>query len=90
MSPIEYKIQYKKSVEKDLRKLPATQLKGIIAKISKLAINPHPSGSTKLHGSTDLFRIRYTDYRIIYRVHDDKLVVLIIKVGHRREIYRDF
>ena len=90
MSSGEYKIQYKKSVEKDLRKLPSSQLKGVVARIHALATHPHPSGSVKLRGSLDLFRIRHTDYRIIYQVHDDKLVILVLKVGHRREIYRDF
>ena len=86
----EYNIQYKRSVEKDLRKLPPPQLKGIVAKIRALSVDPHPNGSVKLRGSSDLFRARHTDYRIIYQVHDDKLVILVIKVGHRREIYRDF
>lgn len=85
-----YKIQYKKSVEKDLRKLPTIQLKNIVAKISALAADPHPAGSVKLRGSSDLFRIRHADYRIIYQVLDGKLIVLVVKVGHRREVYRDF
>jgi mRNA interferase RelE/StbE len=90
MSSGKYKVQYKKSVEKDLRKLPPTQFKSIVVKILALATDPHPSGSVKLRGFPGLFRIRHTDYRIIYRVHDDELVVLVVKVGHRREIYRDF
>lgn len=85
-----YKIEYKKSVEKDLRKIPSTQLKGIIAKIQNLATNPHPNGSVKLRGATELFRIRFADYRILYQVIDDRLIILVIKVGHRREVYRDF
>jgi mRNA interferase RelE/StbE len=83
-----YTIEYKKSVEKDLRKLPSAQLKGIVAKIRSLAINPHPEGSVKLRGSPDLFRVRYADYRVIYFVQDEKLVILVVKVGHRREVYR--
>jgi len=90
MATESYKVQYKKSVGKDLRKLPSTQLKGIIAKICALAINPHPSGSVKLRGSSDLFRVRCADYRIVYQIHDNKLIVLVVKIGHRREIYRDF
>jgi mRNA interferase RelE/StbE len=83
-----YTIEYKKSVEKELRKLPAIQLKAIITKISTLAHNPRPEGSVKLRGSLDLFRIRHTDYRIIYQVQDKQLVIVVIKIGHRREIYR--
>lgn len=89
MADTTYVIEYKKSVEKELRKLPATQLKGLVAKIQALAANPHPEGSVKLRGSSDLFRIRHTDYRIIYQVRNEKLVILVVKVGHRREIYRD-
>ena len=90
MPGITYTIEYKKSVEKELRKLPSTQLKGLVAKIRTLAINPHPEGSVKLRGSSDLFRIRHADYRIIYQVEDKKLILLVIKIGHRREVYRDF
>lgn len=89
MSSSGYEVHYKKSVEKDLRKLPSNQLKAIVAKIHALAIDPHPTGSVKLRGSSDLFRIRHADYRIIYQVNNDKLVILVVKVGHRREIYRD-
>jgi mRNA interferase RelE/StbE len=85
-----YKILYKKSVEKDLRKLATPQRKVIIAKIQALATDPHPNGVTKLRGSSDLFRIRHTDYRIIYQVNDTQLIVMVVKVGHRREVYRDF
>lgn len=85
----DYTIEYKKSVEKDLRKLPVAQLKAVVAKIQALATNPYPSGSVKIRGSSELFRIRYADYRIIYQVHDGRLTILIIKVGHRREAYRD-
>ena len=82
-------IEYKKSVEKELRKLPSTQLKGIVAKIRALATNPHPEGSVKLRGSSELFRIRHTDYRVVYQVQNEKLTILVIKVGHRRELYRE-
>ena len=91
MAGTTYTIEYKRSVEKELRKLSATQLKGVVAKIQALAANPHPDGSVKLRGSSDLFRIRHTDYRVIYQVQkNEKLVILVVKVGHRREIYRDF
>lgn len=89
MADTTYTIEYKKSVEKELRNLPPTQLKGIVAKIRTLAVNPRPEGSVKLRGSSDLFRIRHADYRIIYQVQDKKLILLVIKVGHRREVYRE-
>lgn len=89
MTATTYTIEYKNSVEKDLRKLPSTQLKGVVAKIRALTTNPHPEGSVKLRGSSNLFRIRYADYRVIYQIQNEKLIILIIKVGHRREVYRE-
>jgi mRNA interferase RelE/StbE len=84
-----YEILYKKSVDKDLRKLPPTTLKQIVSKIQKLSTEPYPVSSTKLRGAINLYRIRHTNYRIIYQVEDDKLIVLVVKVGHRKEVYRD-
>jgi mRNA interferase RelE/StbE len=83
-----YQIFYKHSVEKELRKLPTTMLQPIVARIQELATNPRPSGSIKLQGDTDLYRIRQGDYRIIYAIKDDVLTVLIIKIGHRKDVYR--
>ncbi len=85
-----YKILYKKSVEKELIKLPKSILKAIIAKIQKLATGPKPNGSVKLRGSTNLYRIRHSDYRIIYSINDGKLLIIVIKVAHRKEVYRDY
>lgn len=84
-----YKVEYKKSVEKELRKLPTTQLNHIVSKIQALAANPRPEGSVKLCGSIDLYRIRHAEYRVIYQILDGTLVVLVVKVGRRREVYRD-
>lgn len=73
-----------------MRKLPKTHRAAIVKKIQALANNPHPAGTVKLRGSDDLFRMRHTEYRIIYRLHEGALTILVIKVGHRREVYRDF
>lgn len=89
MSVIRYRISYKKSVDKDLRKLSSSVRKQIVIKIQSLAVDPKPSGVTKLRDSTNLFRVRHSDYRIIYQIKDKELVILIVKVGHRREVYRD-
>ena len=84
-----YNILYKKSVEKDLRKLPKSIIVAIVKKIQLLAKNPQPNNSVKLQGSNNLYRIRHTDYRIIYSINNDKLVILVIKIAHRKEVYRD-
>ncbi len=84
-----YAIRYKKSVDKDLRKLPNDVRKILIDKIQSLSLSPIPAQSTKLRGSTDLYRLRFTSYRIIYQIIGKELVILIIKVGHRKDVYRD-
>jgi mRNA interferase RelE/StbE len=85
-----YIILYRKSVDKDLRQLPKKPRELVVKKIQALANNPRPISSIKLRGSDDLYRMRHSKYRIIYQLNDNKLTILIIKVGHRREIYRDF
>lgn len=85
-----YTLQYKRSVEKDLRKIPSSARKIIVKKITALANEARPAGSVKIHGADNLYRIRHTEYRIIYKVDDDILTILVIKIGHRKEIYRDF
>ena len=85
-----YSLLYKKSVEKELKKLPKVVRVAVIGKILLLAENPQPNGSVKLRGATNLYRIRHTDYRIIYSVDSGELVILVIKVAHRKEAYRDF
>ncbi|MEO8105268.1 MAG: type II toxin-antitoxin system RelE/ParE family toxin [Candidatus Saccharibacteria bacterium] len=84
-----FSLLYKKSVDKDLRKLPKDVRGAIIEKIQNLATSPFPPQSKKLRGSSDLYRLRYKDYRIIYEVHGSDVVIIVIKVGHRKEVYRD-
>jgi mRNA interferase RelE/StbE len=73
---------------RELAALPRATERRLRDKIETLAKNPRPPGCTKMAGADDLWRIRVGDYRIIYAVHDDVLVVLIVKIGHRREVYR--
>jgi len=90
MPDASYKIVYKKSVAKDLRGLSVALRKAIVKKILALATDPLPASVTKLRGSTELYRLRHSDYRIIYQFQKGQLKILIIKVGHRREVYKDF
>mgnify|MGYP001580816136 FL=1 len=53
-----------------------------------LAATPRPKGVKKLTGTDDLYRIRVGDYRIVYQIHDDRLIVLVVRIGHRRDVYR--
>ena len=83
-----YRIEFNKKYLKDLEKIPSKMQKQISEKIRDLAFNPRPKGCKKLQGSHDLYRIRCGDYRVVYTIHDGVLLILIVEVGHRREIYR--
>lgn len=83
-----YRVEWKRSAEKELRKLPAPLIPRIVQLVGRLADDPHPVGSRKLVGSEHTYRIRLNDYRIIYTVDKSILRVEIIRIGHRREVYR--
>lgn len=82
-----YKLVFKKSVAKDLRPLPKQDVKRILQRIRSLADDPRPAGCEKLSGQ-ERYRVRQGVYRIIYEIEDARLVVLVVKVAHRREVYR--
>ncbi len=77
-----------KAAARDLRALPANILKRVDARILSLAEKPRPDGVKKLVGSEDLYRMRIGDYRMIYEIQDAVILVSIIRVRHRREVYR--
>jgi mRNA interferase RelE/StbE len=83
-----YQIEWRRSTKKDLRKIPSKEILRVIAVVESLAINPFPPGSTKLSGSEQSYRIRVGDYRILYDVHSGFLVIEVIKVGHRKDVYK--
>lgn len=83
-----YSITYTPSAAKAIRKLDKPTARRLLNAIGTLASNPRPSGCIQLKGGRGEFRIRLGDYRIVYDVQDDELVVLVLKVGHRREVYR--
>jgi mRNA interferase RelE/StbE len=82
-----YELVFRKSVAKDLRRVPNDDVARILDRIRSLAHDPRPAGCEKLSG-LERYRIRQGVYRIVYEVSDHKLVVLVVKVGHRREVYR--
>ena len=84
-----FTLRYKSSVRKELRKLSQTDRVAIVHKIELFKTDPRPEGSAKLKGSHDLFRIRHGDYRVIYQIQKDVLVIIIIRIGHRRDIYKN-
>lgn len=84
---MKYEVKLKKSAAKQLRKLDKKQAERILIKIYLLADNPYPNGAEQLTGQK-AFRIRVGDYRVIYEVHDKQLLVQVIRVGHRKEVYK--
>ncbi|MFD1215241.1 type II toxin-antitoxin system RelE family toxin [Microbulbifer celer] len=82
-----YKIAFKKSVAKDLRAIPKRDVARILKRIEQLAEDPRGEGCIKLTGS-EHYRVRQGSYRIVYEIIDDRLVVTVIRVGHRSGVYR--
>jgi len=82
-----YKIFFRGSVEKDLSNIPKRDVSRIMARIQNLAENPRGQGCEKLSG-LERYRVRQGQYRILYSIQDDELTVWIVKVGHRKDVYR--
>lgn len=82
-----YEIVFKQSVAKDLRQIPGKDVQRILKRIDSLADDPRPADMEKLSGD-DKYRIRQGNYRILYTIEDSVVTVTIVKVGHRRDVYR--
>jgi mRNA interferase RelE/StbE len=83
-----FRIEWKKSTRKDLRKLSADTAERIVEAVENLAENPFPNGVEKLSGSEHAYRIRLGDYRIVYEVVAESKMVEIQRVRHRKDVYR--
>lgn len=84
-----YAIEFRPSARRDLKDLPREILQRISRKIDSLADNPRPPGVEKLSGSEDSYRVRVGDYRILYEIRDKVLLVVVVRIRHRREAYRN-
>ena len=82
-----YKLLFKPSAAKELEAVPKKDRQRIVARIRNLSVEPRPPGCERLSGQ-DLYRVRQGNYRILYTVQDADLVVVIVTIGHRREVYR--
>lgn len=83
-----YNIELAPTASRQLRRFSPQVQRQLQREIDALKLDPRPSGVVKLSGSNDLYRVRSGDYRIIYRIEDTVLQVLIIKIGHRSEVYK--
>jgi mRNA interferase RelE/StbE len=86
---VAYTIQFKPLALRQLEKLPRDAQRRLSAKIEPLRDDPFPSGCKKMAGLADTWRIRAGDYRVVYQVHRGVLSVLVLTVGHRKEVYRE-
>ena len=84
-----YRIEFTSSAERDFAKLTEDIRQRLLPKVDALAHDPRPIGVQKLQGRENRYRIRVGDYRIIYEIRDKILVILIVGIGHRREVYRN-
>lgn len=85
---MKYRIEFKKSAAKVLKKLPKPDRRRIRDKINSFADSLPDPATTKMKGDNPFHRVRVGDYRIIYEIHGDTMMILVLKIGHRKEVYR--
>jgi mRNA interferase RelE/StbE len=85
---VTYRVEFTSAAARQVKKLPRPARDRLLASIESLSNDPRPPGSTKLVGEETAWRLRIGDYRVVYDIVDDVLTVLIVRVGHRGEIYR--
>ena len=83
-----YSIKFKKSVEKEIRKLPKEMVGRIIAAIEALEEEPRPKQSIKLRDTERTYRLRVGDYRVIYQIDDEQKEITVFHIRHRKDVYR--
>lgn len=83
-----YKVEWKNSAYKELQKLPRPIITRVVAAVSELSNEPFPHGVKKLVGSEFSYRMRIGDYRVVYEVIADRLIIEIVRVRHRKDVYR--
>ena len=84
-----YRIEIKRSAAKALKKIPKANRKRIVDKIDSFAESPPNPDTTKMKGNNPFHKVRVGDYRIVYEIQEDVFVILVVKIGHRKDIYRN-
>lgn len=84
----QYRVEISRTAERQLKRLPPEDRQRVARAMAVLAIEPRPRGVRKLAGYDDVFRVRTGRYRIIYSVDKVKLIILVLKIGHRKDVYR--
>lgn len=83
-----YELRFKASVAKDLRGIPKADVRRILTRIEALRDDPRAPGCEKLAGNEELYRVRQGIYRVVYGIHDEQVIMEVIRVGHRRDVDR--
>ena len=86
----DYRVIVKPSADKELRRLPPEIQRHVVAVLRELAANPRPSGVVKMQGDYNLWRVRVGQYRVVYEIHDARILILVLRIGHRKDVYRGF
>lgn len=82
-----YQIEWRNSTRREIRRIDRSMIPRILEAVESLANEPRPIGCKKMQGSECAYRIRIGNYRVIYEIFDDKVIIEVIRVGHRRDIY---
>jgi len=85
---VNYRIEFVRQASKQFKSLSKQDQKRVKAKVDTLVTEPRPNGVVKLSGKDNLYRVHAGNYRIIYNIQDNKLLVLVVKIGHRRDVYQ--
>ena len=85
---VSYSVELTRTAEKQLRRIAKRDRSRLLDAIEALGTKPRPQGARKLQGYEDIYRIRVGQYRVVYEVIDDRVVVIVLKLGHRKDIYR--
>ena len=88
MASEEYSIEWKRSAAKELKRLPKEVVTRVLEAVETLRINPFHAGVRKLSGAEHTYRIREGSYRVLYSVYTSRLIIEVIRVGHRKDVYR--
>lgn len=83
-----YQVELAPAAQRQIKKLPTDVSRRIIQRLEELKLEPRPAKALKLEGEKDLYRVRVGDYRVVYQVRDDVLLILVVKVKHRRDVYK--
>jgi len=83
-----YSVELTRTAEKQLRRIAKRDRNRLVEAIQRLVDRPRPHGARKLQGYDDVYRIRVGQYRVVYEILEDRVIVIVLKVGHRKDIYK--